>query len=818
MYVANTVGLRLPATSFEKTTFSNHQPWGDIHEPASTDTQESAQTRKDAMRHVNDSENQGHGDMGAQQENAICTIPYKFAYGTASRCTGIPLATILEQSSYSTLKSRRSCLNADRFLSLQLGVSRSTDHALQVESLETDKEMVERVSEDVLQQEQESDAEIDIDADVDSETRGKTYSVGDEIMFTPSIFSKFPQPPSGRVKDLFETIRARSLEFARCVTPNTQTITRINSEPSSTMSALIAEYQESDRDMMGGYFKDQFMAIEPDRTSNMALSSLLSIQSLGSSVMSTSMSETQSSDGNKWTTNPPPSNHSHFPVSSTFRPTFESEINPAMVPISPSDPTSTAQHTWFFPMDLAESDLCSSTDTNHKRNTLLPLVDSKDSISIRQSCTNKNASDSNASPITPDTCAESTRSVSCCSTSYSGTVLGVDLDLCRYSVEFLHNDRFITSVSSDGFTQQMPGPCFQRSCTELSGPKETYLAKPTYRSMTSSALTSLLQVATASGIVQPNFNTTKTSFYSPSGNLIQPEGRLTPSRKIMKSKRTHGTVEPDYEYVSNNQDLQPETIYLPPARPSLMPMTTLPNPSAPLPTHLQHHHNYQNPEKSEITSFASIIESSCAVQGCDGIVRNNSAIRYDRLRQPQPNVDFTKRRRRIRSPRPMLLTLKSDIKACRSRLRTIRSPLCALHRQKRKAQNSKACYTDYCTMSSTHRERSPKLAAIKNKINSAHKKRGDNFLGAFAAHALRICFCQPYDGAGKQTPAIGCREGCCGKACTSFTKNNEDESSYESSDDLKVRKVHFASPEKDRAQAPRVDTIRDQNDQRRRGV
>ncbi|KAF2276657.1 uncharacterized protein EI97DRAFT_442047 [Westerdykella ornata] len=97
------------------------------------------------------------------------------------------------------------------------------------------------------------------------------------------------------------------------------------------------------------------------------------------------------------------------------------------------------------------------------------------------------------------------------STRYSGTVLGVDVDLEQ---EFPNMNGPSPSPNRSGT------PVYQPSQEKLETPIPTRNAKPP-KSITSFALPVLLPLAAAAGIVQVNTTTTTLSFYSPSGSLIQ---------------------------------------------------------------------------------------------------------------------------------------------------------------------------------------------------------------------------------------------------------------------------------------------------------
>jgi hypothetical protein len=205
----------------------------------------------------------------------------------------------------------------------------------------------------------------------------------------------------------------------------------------------------------------------------------------------------------------------------------------------------------------------------------------------------------------------------------------------------------------------------------------------------------------------------------------------------------------------------PPPTCLPPPRPSLRPMTTPPTSSAPLPAHLRHHHNYRHVEQSQIDSTISSTESfivpALAVKGCGGIVKSGSftfriGIRpsHDKTR-PQPHY------RRHRSARSFTEDLGYELKFYRARLITTIVTSCTTEGKgkalrKRQASHRRAAATAYISM-----PQNATTAAAAGKKRVHDRKRDDvGLLGPLAGHALRICFCQPYDGAGNSTQDFPC--------------------------------------------------------------
>jgi len=296
----------------------------------------------------------------------------------------------------------------------------------------------------------------------------------------------------------------------------------------------------------------------------------------------------------------------------------------------------------------------------------------------------------------------------------------------------------------------------QASVSESPGSKMASAAEPTRRSFTSSALTSLLPIAAASGIVQPNYNTPKISFYSPSGRLIQSEGSSSPETHAMHcgspSVRRANFNRSDKLSARRNLNA---TGGLPPVRPAILPMTTPPVPIATLPAHLRYHHNYSHPERSHIESCESFIESSPLAKDCGGVVRTNSfMLRSGTRRSPPRTKNASSKDKRHQSTKSMLHDLKGDVSFYKSRYIALAVQSCASAKSKGKGatlHKRNAVANGQIPGHSTRKTRYYPSRTAKRK--EARQNDGEGFLGPLAGHVLRICFCQPFDGAGKPSRA-----------------------------------------------------------------
>lgn len=343
----------------------------------------------------------------------------------------------------------------------------------------------------------------------------------------------------------------------------------------------------------------------------------------------------------------------------------------------------------------------------------------------------------------------SSRNASFCSTmstSYSGTILGIDLDLQH---EFPNStQRSVTPVwfgseKSVGLEQQ------QQRRKEL----QLEPAKPPHpRSITSSALTSLLPIAAAEGIVQQSLATPQLSFYSPSGNLIQAEDKASLKTPASSSLSDSGSyfLEPLAAASYNSKTALPSvrsalsaTVYLPPARPAAAPLTTPPPSVASLPEYLRHHYKYQHAEESQIETISEPgptlqITPGSNVRGCGGIVRSTSLTPHTDVSQSSPQQRY-----RLGNSLSCLQIGDEDRTRFTGCLSPWSAPRTARHSESHKATVKANPQRKGKTLQK--RRHSPRISTTT----------GDTDAGVVAGHALQVCFCQPYDGILDSTSATG---------------------------------------------------------------
>ncbi|KAI8935450.1 hypothetical protein NX059_008023 [Plenodomus lindquistii] len=389
----------------------------------------------------------------------------------------------------------------------------------------------------------------------------------------------------------------------------------------------------------------------------------------------------------------------------------------------------------------------------------------------------------NASSLVPcDRPIEPSRNASFCSTmstSYSGTVLGVDLDLGHdpFAVQGQHCSRSPTPVATPvWFTPQMGE--LERQASVSESPEQVSHRRPdtTAHSMKSFALTSLLPIAAASGIVTPNYNTPKISFYSPSGNLIQPDSSSSPGTNSSDFDDTPKNPNKSYYHDSRSTPLctalPRATCASPTSRPALVPMTTPPIFSNPMPEHLRHHHNYRHPELSQIESTESFVVPAPAVRGCGGMVKSPSFTPRSGTRHQHDKSKSRSGSRHMhnRSTKSIVHNLRFEVNFYKAGLIGKAATCCGPNRngeilRKRHVANTRThvgspSYSQKNSRSAT----STMFVEEKGRLPSTSPKPDHSTLGPLAGQALRVCFCQPYDGVGRTTHAAAADMPCMSKS------------------------------------------------------
>lgn len=302
------------------------------------------------------------------------------------------------------------------------------------------------------------------------------------------------------------------------------------------------------------------------------------------------------------------------------------------------------------------------------------------------------------------------REPSFCSTvssSYSGTVLGVDLDLQQNFPSTAHH-------SSSMWLDASAPPHASQQVVTTTRPSPS--DRP--RTITSSALPVLLPLAASSGIVKPNYAVPHLSFYSPSGNLIQTETpEYSSSNTIYHQSARLPFSEPSFK-----------------SRPANVCSTTPPHSSIPLPAHLRQQRKNQQHHENMPSRIFPQLRAKSSVKGRGGVIKHNS-------RAPRSGVLLASLGTKFRSNKPSNPTFNwsysSSIHNGRLQCHTV-----ALCTSRSKKTNSKAKESPRTLNAATR----PGPMPARHRHSEAHGGKAE--IGPFAAWALRICFCQPWHGAG----------------------------------------------------------------------
>lgn len=673
----------------------------------------------------------------AQPQARGHTAAYKLAVRLANCSNGAPLATIIEQGSYSTLNSHGSLLSVGRFPSIKAAENTSPVRGSRRRSRSLDEKALHDIQED-LAREFDAFAVAVPPARLHEESEAADPASGTATPL-PSYRFELQQSPASHSGDELLDHEHRGVKgFIRGVLQNVRGVSRTRSRSSSMTHAPIVDHRESppstcasspqvDPHHQGpnrAYLPMDSRGISTRVPDNVAIAPTLGDQTRNRAI---------SSSGTEL------SAHTRLPVAKSRSDISESPTEFGSIPPALTSQTATRSHERPFSTpvvragtrDVAQKDRTIPASTSHHDMFDTSAQYTFGGVSVYRGHSSSIREASSAKEVF------TSQNASFCSTmtsSYSGTVLGVDLDLQHdFSRQIRRSQSPPTPV---WFTPQMAELERQASFSEpLESAKVVPPGHTPSRSITSSALTSLLPIAAASGIVRPNYKTPKISFYSPSGNLIQPES----SSPQGTSPSDHGGSPKITSSYYNRQNLDAgSSAGNSPIRPPLVPMTTPPTNKTPLPSHLRHHHSYRRPEMSQISSCESSVTPKGPLKGCDGVVRENSLT-------PRSGVFFPHGKDKAhRSVKLAVHDLKAEAKFYKARFIT----LAAAHSFAPSMPKGKTLQKRHIHNYNTY--------ARKPRVHDGdHRKGGykQEVLALLAAHALRVCFCQPYDGAGMPTRA-----------------------------------------------------------------
>lgn len=673
----------------------------------------------------------GSGD-DAQPQARGHTTAYKLAVRLANRSYGAPLATIIEQGPYSTLNSHGSLLSVGRFPSIKAAENRSPNRGSRRRSRSFDEKVLHDIQED-LARELDTSAVAVPPLRPNGKPKAADPASGTATSLTPYRFELQPFPASHSGDEQLDHEYRGVKGFIRGVLQNVRGVSRTRSRSFSMTHAPIMDHRESPLSSCPSSPQVDQQDLGPDMAD-------LPINSCGISAHVPEAVATAATSGDQTKNHSIPSldtslsAHMRLPLAKSrtdiSKPPTEFGSIPPVLPsqsatCSHERPFSTSVvHAETRGVALKDGTLQASTSHHDMFDTSAQRTTSDGTHMYRGYLTSMKESSSDREVFT-------SQNDSFCSTmtsSYSGTVLGVDLDLQH---DFSRPMRRSQSPPTPmWFTPQMTE--LERQVSFSESPESMKAPPPGHApfcSITSSALTSLLPIAAASSLVRLNYNTPKISFYSPSGNLIQPESN--PS--------DHGNSPTVTSSYFNRQHVNAgSSTESMPSRPPLVPVTTPPTHKTPLLSHLRQYHNYGRHKLSQISSFEASVTPKGPVKGCDGMVRETSLT-------PRSGAFFPHGKDKVhRSVKLAVHDLKAEVKFHEARLIT----LAAAHSFAPSMPKGKTLQKRHIHKYNTY--------AREPRVHDGNYQRSgyrQDVLGPLAAHALRVCFCQPDDGAGVPTRA-----------------------------------------------------------------
>lgn len=708
-------------------------------------------------------------DYRDQQYPRRRAVPINLAFRLGNRSNGVPLATINEQGSYSTLESRSSLFHVGPFSSLCMvenitpscassKVSPSSDdHALQLITGSARQEQVLGPTPRAYYKPSYKDIG-------NLSPRGKTTIPSLQLILDP------PQNIKHQSKEIERDGNSANVkEFVRGVLHQVRAAAQTRSKSSST-HAPIPEYFDNQPAKSNDDAEGQASAFATSRSDNNWLEMLPAEPIAPLGVTQLSAPKYQSRDVKTLTVESGPSARLDFPSCKDPKhpPSSQAQLVVTPQPSKPTAVTPKCQRPCSVLVDLEpqaslQEGCCGGVPelSTHNGN---PARDRRALYSVSVS--------SHASLLLTENdytrdASQNTSFCSTASTSYSGSVVGIDVDLQHDFPHTLRHLHSTTPVAPVWFTPRMAEREEQAPVSGYSENNQVYETKLPYHSITSAALTTLLPIAAASGIVRPNYETPKISFFSPSGNLIQPEDCSTPSTTRTSDSGSSPPITSKYRKPTPAAySISPVTC-LPPPRPSLRPMTTPPTTSVPLPPDLRHHHNYKRPEKSQISPEAecvySFITPGPAVKGCDGIVQTSTLPAYSQTHRSYEKTKTRPQYRRHGSERSSRQDIRLEVRSRQARMITAITARCTTT-GKGKLLGKQNTATKHASLPHKGMYAGAATTTTRNHLHTRHARRRHNtvLLGPVAGHVLRVCFCQPYDGAGKPTHDVFAKTFCMG--------------------------------------------------------
>ncbi|KAF2449285.1 hypothetical protein P171DRAFT_189183 [Karstenula rhodostoma CBS 690.94] len=684
------------------------------------------------------------GDQSAsgcaeQQQNRPRPVPHGIAVRPANRSTGAPLATIVEQGSGSTLHSHSSLYEIGRFPSIRTVENASHRHP---RTLDAALNRIQEEGQDELTF--CCDTDLNIQSKERRGAKSKSYDVRATAAGSVSLDNR--ESPISRLAELNLDMEPKSLKaLVRGVLTKVRNNTRSPSRPSWSIHVPMPEQWS---DVSSSAQTDRKAAINFDSQAPISSTSASTTLLRPSPSSPHHVREPQATNGPSPKVKTQPWADGYASQSHVSPSTLEPESAPLVLQLSPTPNMlrfplgkEVLPSACFIPLQPRDAAL------DHVRHAAATVLGrSRDELATRYTPDGAFPQRNDGGSL-DDFARNASQNASFCSTmstSYSGTALGIDLDIQH---EFPGATR--RSVTPVWFSPKEPERPHEPPKYTLQL-EETKPLRP--RSITSSALTSLLPIAAAEGIVQQNLTMPQLTFYSPSGNLIQAQSAsFTPTPVSSSRSRSDsyfsGTPTTTTSYyngatLSSAQSALSAAVTIPPARPALAPLTTPPQSTAPLPENLRHHHNYHRVDKSRIESTCDseimlpsqvVMTSDSQVFGCGGVVRSPSLDPHSGVPKSPPK--------------------HSRIGQSISCLRMREANRSAINASSLLAPNA-SCKRRGLTPAQNFRKKGKKLQ--KRRVPHMGTVLEQDVIGPAAGHALRVCFCQPYDGVGRQTSEAGC--------------------------------------------------------------
>jgi hypothetical protein len=431
--LADAIGIAAqPTQPVLQDAFSYYKAFLNTDGPTSGNTNELAQDDDGYTCHTGIIEARDMDSCGGQQVRAR-GFPYHLVVRFSNRSTGAPLATIMEQGSYSTLNSRGSLLSLGRFPSLRAAEGHSPGRTSHRISRSLDENTLQRIQEDALQKPIESST-LEMHA-ATSQKYARSHPI--TAIDTPiKLMPELPRSPRSQISDADHDVKIkRPNGFLRGVLQNVRAVSRTRSRSSSSTRFEARE----DRPQMCDsstpctlpdhhYHATLENYPEDCRSPNPARNS-------SSTAMSISSSDAQARNRKISLTNlQPPASTSSLPPLQVSSPSLHEQISsfgsvpgllsPLVARSSREQPTSVHLVT-PEPRDVAQRDAITKASTLSNRHN--------DSTSVQLAFDGVSIPSHSASTLSQhDRVMQTSLNASFCSTmstSYSGTVLGVDLDL-----------------------------------------------------------------------------------------------------------------------------------------------------------------------------------------------------------------------------------------------------------------------------------------------------------------------------------------------------------------------------------------------------